>query len=138
MIIVYRKYVDNSSVLVHHGIKGQKWGVRRTPEELGHYTKKRFYEVIKGGVIVSKNGTKITEFSEHAQKQMKDPNRPVSYGDVLNAVREPLKIKEVVYDADNRPSQKYIGKRATVAVNPDTGTIATIWKTGSKTVNKYS
>lgn len=28
--------------LKHHGIKGQKWGVRRTPEELGHknyYTK---------------------------------------------------------------------------------------------------
>ena len=26
--------------LVHHGIKGQKWGVRRTPEELGHVTSK--------------------------------------------------------------------------------------------------
>ena len=23
----------------HHGIKGQKWGVRRTPEELGHRSK---------------------------------------------------------------------------------------------------
>lgn len=23
----------------HHGIKGQKWGVRRTPEELGHFSK---------------------------------------------------------------------------------------------------
>lgn len=23
-------------LLKHHGIKGQKWGVRRTPEELGH------------------------------------------------------------------------------------------------------
>ena len=22
--------------IYHHGIKGQKWGVRRTPEELGH------------------------------------------------------------------------------------------------------
>ena len=25
--------------LAHHGIKGQKWGVRRTPEELGHVKK---------------------------------------------------------------------------------------------------
>lgn len=25
-----------SSELYHHGIKGQKWGVRRTPEQLGH------------------------------------------------------------------------------------------------------
>lgn len=23
-------------LLKHHGVKGQKWGVRRTPEELGH------------------------------------------------------------------------------------------------------
>lgn len=27
--------------LEHHGIKGQKWGVRRTPEELGHYIEKK-------------------------------------------------------------------------------------------------
>ena len=26
--------------LMHHGIKGMKWGVRRTPEQLGHKTKK--------------------------------------------------------------------------------------------------
>lgn len=25
--------------LYHHGIKGQKWGVRRTPEQLGHVKK---------------------------------------------------------------------------------------------------
>lgn len=27
--------------LMHHGIKGQKWGVRRTPEQLGHAPTKR-------------------------------------------------------------------------------------------------
>lgn len=25
--------------LIHYGVKGMKWGVRRTPEELGHYPK---------------------------------------------------------------------------------------------------
>ena len=25
--------------LIHHGVKGQKWGVRRTPEQLGHRPK---------------------------------------------------------------------------------------------------
>lgn len=27
--------------LEHHGIKGMKWGVRRTPEQLGHQSSKR-------------------------------------------------------------------------------------------------
>ena len=29
------------SYLMHHGIKGMKWGVRRTPEQLGHQHEKR-------------------------------------------------------------------------------------------------
>lgn len=32
----------NNTELYHHGIKGQKWGVRRSPEELGY--KKRLSE----------------------------------------------------------------------------------------------
>ena len=30
------EYYNDTNVLAHHGIKGQKWGVRRSPEELGH------------------------------------------------------------------------------------------------------
>lgn len=30
---------NNNDYLAHHGIKGQKWGVIRTPEELGHKPK---------------------------------------------------------------------------------------------------
>ena len=26
--------------LEHHGIKGQRWGIRRTPEQLGHKVSK--------------------------------------------------------------------------------------------------
>lgn len=29
------------SEIYHHGIKGMKWGVRRTPEQLGHRISKR-------------------------------------------------------------------------------------------------
>lgn len=34
-----KNYYSNLYALYHHGIKGQKWGVRRTPEELGHVKK---------------------------------------------------------------------------------------------------
>lgn len=30
--------------LEHHGIKGQRWGIRRTPEQLGHYIKKKQFK----------------------------------------------------------------------------------------------
>lgn len=32
---------NNNDYLAHHGIKGQKWGVTRTPEQLGHMKKLR-------------------------------------------------------------------------------------------------
>lgn len=33
--------VEYGGELYHHGIKGMKWGVRRTPEQLGHRTSNR-------------------------------------------------------------------------------------------------
>ena len=44
----YNYYADNE--LYHHGIKGMKWGVRRTPAQLGHDT---------GGVDLQKAKKKV-------------------------------------------------------------------------------
>lgn len=33
--------MDNHIYLAHHGIKGMKWGIRRTPEQLGHRQRKK-------------------------------------------------------------------------------------------------
>lgn len=41
MIQMEEPIENTNNYLEHHGIKGQKWGVRRTPEELGYKLKKR-------------------------------------------------------------------------------------------------
>lgn len=40
-----------STYLMHHGIKGMKWGVRRTPEELGHKPKRIVEKAEIPGII---------------------------------------------------------------------------------------
>ena len=59
-------------------------------------------------------------------------NRQVKSADELDAVRNPLKKTEVKYDSQGRPSEKFIGEKATVAVNPETGKVVTVHPTGSK------
>jgi hypothetical protein len=51
---------------------------------------------------------------------------------ILDALRNPLKVKDVVIDARGRPSQQIIGRESTVVQNPETGDLVTTWQTSSR------
>lgn len=42
---------EPASFLAHYGVKGMKWGVRRTPEQLGHRPKAAVEKTEKAGII---------------------------------------------------------------------------------------
>ena len=65
-------------------------------------------------------------------------SRGVTQNQIKDAINNPLKVKPVRIDAQGRASQIYIGKNATVVRNPETGKIVSVWRTGTRTANKYS
>lgn len=80
------------------------------------------------------NQTAVRELSGHAVDQM--ANRNVTVEAIQDAILNPLDIKPVKYDDQGRPSFTVIGKKATIAINPETGTITTTYPTHSKTAKK--
>lgn len=78
-------------------------------------------------------------FSRFICPENKEEVRPVTVEGILDALKNPLNHGSIKTKTDNlgRPSQQFIGKSATVAVNPENGTITTTWCTGSRTKRKY-
>lgn len=119
--------------LAHHGVKGQKWGVRNGPPYPIDKTGGK--DVSKSLDIKTKNGTVITSMSQHASDQAQ--NRGVKMESIVDAIQNPLYTGNIIQDDAGRNSQRYIGNDATVNVNPDTGVVVTVWPTGTATRRKY-
>lgn len=77
----------------------------------------------------------IPNKTEHALERRQERN--ISNDDVLDALFNPLKVGNLILDKKGRPSKKYIGKKVTVVINPDTNKEITSWKTSSKLIRKY-
>lgn len=78
--------------------------------------------------------TTVQDVSDHAVQRIRERN--VTMDAVRNAIEHPLKTSEVKYDELNRPSVTLTGEKATVSINPKTGTITTVHPTHTKTARK--
>lgn len=65
-----------SEIIEHHGILGQKWGVRRTPAQLGNLSKKDARWVKKKSDKVTEQARKKSskELSRYADELLRNPN----------------------------------------------------------------
>lgn len=90
------------------------------------------------GDIIGKrtsNGIEIKMISAHSIDR--GDQRGVTSSGVLDAVTKPLYVREVKTDKKGQKSQRFIGSEVTVNINPDTGNIVTVWKTGKRERKRY-
>ncbi len=77
----------------------------------------------------------LPEHTKHSLNQK--INRQVKTSDELDAIRNPLDKRPVKYDSQGRPSQRSVGEKAEVAINPDTNKIVSVNPTSSKKAARF-
>lgn len=137
-----RAYVDQHDFLHRDYSRERLFSTQNSYEKnkilLG--TKKKTLEKqreVKSAIIGMKtsNNIKIKDVSKHLVDRAVE--RKVETQTIIDALKNPLEIKEIKYDEYGRPSQKFIGKDTSVVINPSTGNIATTHKTGKRIRRKY-
>ena len=84
LFFMFKNYKEVSALseLKHHGIIGQKWGIRRTPEQLGNLSKKDSKWIAKKSDKITAQAEKKTsrELNKYADELMKNPNAVTKSG----------------------------------------------------------
>lgn len=94
--------------LEHHGVKGMKWGVRRTPEQLGYKTSKKR----KTSSIISqlrKNSKKKAAKSQKTKEEKKEESREEIRAKLLKST-DPKYISKHMDLLDTRELQERIDR----------------------------
>lgn len=91
--------------LYHYGIKGMKWGVRRTPEQLGH-ARKRVEKIDKTSIIKTENDLakqkssslrkgirSLTKQIEEHEEKIRDPENHYEGWDSLSKGKQAGVVK---------------------------------------------
>lgn len=95
------------------------WSVRKFEQ---------FSQAITG--TTASTGVVVTEVSPHIFARCNE--RGVSEGDIVNALTTPLRIGKIRADM----SQQFIGEKATVVLNTETGKAVTVWPTSTNRAQK--
>lgn len=91
-------------------------------------TRKEYESILLEQVTI--DNLRINKISDHCIDRA--ITRKVKAKDVLDALRNPLKIAKIKTDGKGRRSKKYIGEKATASINPDTGILIQVNPTSSK------
>lgn len=109
-------------MIEHHGILGQKWGIRRTPAQLGNLSK-------KDANWVKKKSEKITE--QARRKSSKEMNRYVN--EILRtpgAVNKSGKLSSSAINAYNKKMAELMSQSASKIRSPSGKVVQFVAKRG--------
>ncbi len=108
----------------------QKNGFNRSVSQKAVWGNKKAKEFDSLLYTQTKTGIRINDVGTHIRSRALA--RDLSVDNVYDALTKPLDLGKIRKDK----SQQFIGEKATVAVNVETGRLITVWQTSSKKVDK--
>jgi hypothetical protein len=136
----------DEAYLAHHGIKGQKWGVRRTPEQLGHKpTGKKRDNAVKKMLddANKKREERLAQKKQIDREDLKDylrrnPKKLPKYNYVITPEEANEIIKNIEFDRklqDVKRSEITRGWQKIKDISDEVLTVGTLVKRGTSTYN---